>query len=159
MSISVQWQRRWSSGKAWSTELRKTFSARPLFKLCEPQTPTENLWFSCCFPAMIQHYLKRRCWHNTHAQNVWELTGVTLTNINQHKCKKYIHIHKYKEQILSMDPIDFCFKKNNFLSIQVTQEGRFDVYLSTYAGKRQIQACILYINKWLHTFLEQLDVF
>ncbi len=110
----VEEVKHWKCLTHWPTQ---TFRTRPLFSLCGPQTPTENLSFSWCFPAVICRYLQLRCRHNTRARNIREWTGVTFTAIYHYKCEKYIHkqrLTEYVALILRIDSMifnEFCFEK------------------------------------------------
>ncbi len=62
-----------------------------LYSICVDRKHRLKISGSPELPAMIQQYLKERCWRNARAQNVREWTGVRITTIYL-KCEKYIHI-------------------------------------------------------------------
>ncbi len=110
---AVEEVKHWKSLIHWTTQ---TFSTRPLFNLCGPQTQTWNVSLSWCFPVVNRHYLKWRCWCNMHSQNIWEWTGATFTTIYHKSAKKPTSTYnvwraKYKAQNLTIDTINFCFEK------------------------------------------------
>ncbi len=107
--MEVEEVKLWKSSIHWTTQ---TFSSRPRFSLCGAQTPTENLWFSCCDPPWSEETLltqhtrserQRMTW-----SNLYNYLPVELRKTHPHN---NVWHDKYKALILRMDTIDFCFQK------------------------------------------------